>query len=51
MANDGILHPFNITGLAFIWERRGTHRQPLLGVGRDRVWRCQDSSLIVLLSL
>lgn len=37
MANDGILHPFNIAALAFIWGEEGAFRQLLLGAGRERV--------------
>lgn len=50
MANDGILHPFSIAVLSFIWEEQEARGQLLLGVGRERLWSRQDSSLIPLLS-
>ena len=51
MANDGILHPFSVAALTFIWGEEGAFGQLLLEVGRERVWSCQDSSLILLLFL
>lgn len=51
ITDDGILHCFNIPALFFIGGEEGAYGQPLLGVGRERVWSRQDSSLILLLSL
>lgn len=51
MANDSISCTFNIAALSFIWGEEGAFGQLLLGVGRERVWSRQDSSLIPLLLL
>lgn len=48
MANDGILHPFNWLSFG---ERRGLSGSCCWEWGGERVWSCQDSSLIPLLSL